>query len=90
MKYHAKADRNQPTIVAAFRAAGFTVQHLHTVGRGCPDLAVGRGGVTTLVEIKDGNKDLTEAEKQFFSSWRGSATVVRSIDDVVELAKLLP
>lgn len=33
----ARVDANQSEVVAAFRAAGATVQHLHMVGGGCPD-----------------------------------------------------
>jgi DNA-binding NarL/FixJ family response regulator len=37
----AKVDANQTEITAALRQMGATVQHIHTVGKGCPDLLVG-------------------------------------------------
>ena len=33
-----RIDANQPEIVKSFRKLGCTVQHLHMVGDGCPDL----------------------------------------------------
>lgn len=33
----ARVDANQSEVVAALRAVGATVQHLHMVGGGCPD-----------------------------------------------------
>lgn len=97
MRRAAKADDNQAVIVAAFRAMGCTVQHLHTVGRGVPDLLVfvpGIDGVrqaeTCLVEIKDGNKPpskqrLTPDERAFVDQWRGPVYVVRSIEEAAAL-----
>lgn len=39
-----RTDGNQAEIVRALRSAGATVQTLHTVGKGCPDLVVGFRG----------------------------------------------
>jgi len=36
----ARTDANQSEIVAGLRAIGATVQPLHAVGKGCPDLMV--------------------------------------------------
>ena len=54
----ARVDANQPVIVAALRAIGATVQHLHAVGQGCPDILVGYDGVNFLMEIKDGDIEM--------------------------------
>ncbi len=51
-----RVDDNHGAVVAALRKAGCVVQSLATVGRGCPDLLVLRGGKTTLLEVKDGSK----------------------------------
>ena len=56
MRRAARIDRNQPEIVEALRQAGCRVQPLHTVGKGCPDILVGRNGRLVLMEIKDGEK----------------------------------
>ncbi len=79
-------DANQAAIVAALRAAGASVQHLHAVGQGCPDLVVGwlgRDGVreVALVEVKDGAKPpsarrLTPDQEDWHAEWRGRPPVV--------------
>jgi len=84
----ARIDANQPEIVAALRAAGATVLHLHMVGGGCPDIAVGFRGSNYLMEIKDGNKPpsrrkLTEDEQMFFDEWRGKVAIVESAEDAL-------
>lgn len=80
----AKVDKNQTEIVDAFRKLGFTVQHLHTVGGGVPDLLVGRGGINLLVEVKDGGKaKLTPEQIKWHDEWRGQVAIVRSLDDVL-------
>ena len=51
-----KVDSNQTRVVKALRELGATVQHLHAVGKGCPDLLVGYKGSNYLLEVKDGEK----------------------------------
>ena len=77
----ARIDANQPAIVAALRKAGCTVQHLHSVGKGCPDLLVGRAGINYLIELKDGAKSaseqrLTPDQVVWHGEWGGSVVVV--------------
>lgn len=85
----AKVDRNQAELVAAFRAAGWSVQHLHGVGAGCPDLCVAgaRAGVdvTALVEVKMPRGKLTPDQIAWRASWVGPAYIVRSVEDVCAL-----
>lgn len=86
----AKVDKNQTEIVNAFRRMGFSVQHLHTVGGGVPDLLIGRGGVNLLVEVKDGGKaKLTVDQIKWHNEWRGQIAIVRNIDDVIKLVSEL-
>ena len=73
-----KADGNQREIVTSLRAVGATVQHLHTVRCGCPDLLVGYRGRNFLFEVKEGNAKLTEAEREWHTTWRGEVQVVRT------------
>lgn len=47
-----RVDANQRSIVADLRAIGATVEDLHEVGDGCPDIAVGFRGQNYLFEIK--------------------------------------
>ena len=46
-----RVDSNQPEIVATLRGMGCSVQHLHAVGKGVPDLLVGCRGVNLLVAV---------------------------------------
>jgi Holliday junction resolvase len=86
----AKADKNQSKIVDAFRRMGFSVQHLHTVGGGVPDLLIGRSGFNFLVEVKDGDKaKLTPEQIKWHNEWRGQVAIVRNLDDVVKLVSEL-
>lgn len=90
----ARVDSNQKEIVAAFRKFGCSVLHLHTVGGGCPDIAVGKHFKTLLVEIKDGSKpksgrELTPDEKKFHSEWQGGIYIVESLGDVIDLVRAL-
>ena len=78
-----RTDKNQQQIVDALRDIGASVLTLHTVGHGCPDLAVGFRGVTYFLEVKSKKGKLTPAEKAFLAQWRGRAAVVRSVDDAL-------
>ena len=89
MTYYAKkVDANQASIVKVFRQMGFSVQHLHTMASGCPDLMIGKAGINYLVEIKDGSKPpskskLNELQEKWFREWNGQAIVIKSIDEAI-------
>jgi hypothetical protein len=79
----AKVDANQRRVVATLRGVGATVQLLHAVGEGCPDLLVGHLGVNYLLEVKDGQKPpsaqkLTPQQEIWHQDWRGHRVVVNS------------
>ena len=83
MRRAAKTDANQREVVAALRAAGASVQLLHAVGEGCPDLLVGYKGLNMLLEVKDGSKPpsaqkLTPQQEEWHRDWRGHRVVVNS------------
>lgn len=85
----AKVDANQSEIVAALREVGCTVQLLHMVGKGCPDLLVGRHGTNVLIECKDGNKPpsarkLTPDQVDWHDSWRGQVVVVCDVSEALK------
>lgn len=84
MSRAARVDANQAEIVAALRKAGASVQPLHTIGQGCPDILVGFRGKNYLAEIKDENKppskrQLTEDEHNWWVGWHGHVTLVKSV-----------
>jgi hypothetical protein len=81
----ARVDRNQPEIVKALRSVGATVQPLHTVGKGCPDLLVGFRGVNFLMEVKDwqaSNTDrkLRDNQAEWHAGWKGLVALVETVD----------
>lgn len=94
-RYAAKVDDNQREVVAAFRAVGASVLHLHSVGNGCPDLLVGLDGYSVLVEVKDGRKvpsarKLTPLEDEFAQGWLGGMVVlVECPEDALHLVQWL-
>jgi len=72
-----------------------SVQPLHTVGKGCPDLLCGVRGTNLLVEIKDGQKvpsarKLTPDEAAWHQSWRGQVAIIESVDDALALVGAVP
>jgi hypothetical protein len=78
-----RVDGNHADIMTTFRALGCSVQSIASVGRGCPDLLVGRDGWTVPVEVKDGAKPpsarkLTEDEEIWRANWKGSYALIAS------------
>ena len=83
-----RVDANHSEIKAVYEGAGCTVQDLHKVGQGCPDIAVGCMGITEFVEIKDGSKipsqrQLTKDQVKWFEKWRGAACVIENTDQAL-------
>ena len=95
MRTAAKVDTNQADIVKALRKAGATVQPLHTVGAGCPDLLVGVQGSNKLLEVKDGDKapsarKLTPDQVEWHAEWNGEPVyIVCSPEQALEAVGLL-
>ena len=84
----AKVDANQSEIVDAARRMGCSVQPLHTVGKGVPDLLVGINGINDLWEVKDGKKPpserrLTTDQIIWHDAWRGHVQVIDSVEKAV-------
>jgi hypothetical protein len=84
----ARVDDNQKEIVKALRDMGCSVQHLHAVGKGCPDLLVGYKGFNILLEIKDGCKSqseqkLTPDQTIWHYAWRGHVDVVNTVGSAI-------
>jgi hypothetical protein len=89
VRRRAHVDANQPGIVKALRDLGCTVQPLHTVGSGCPDLLVGIRGWTGLIEIKNpnvpkGDRQLKATQVEWHGAWKGHpVAVVETVGDAV-------
>jgi hypothetical protein len=85
-----RVDQNQPVIVQALRAVGATVQPLHTVKHGCPDLLVGYRGANFVLEVKNpaqrpSDRKLTPDEKAWHEAWRGQKAVIETIDEALKI-----
>ena len=91
MRRKAKIDGNHGQIVLALRRLGFSVLSLAAVGKGCPDLVVGKHSKNYLLEVKDGTKPpsarrLTDDQHKFYQSWLGQYQVIKSVEEVIEWA----
>lgn len=80
-----KADSNQPAIRDGLRALGATVQCLHTVRRGCPDLLVGWRGRNWLLELKGPGGKLTPDEVHWHGTWGGQVATVSTLEQALEV-----
>ena len=94
MRRAARVDSNQSEIVAALRKVGASVQPLHTVGQGCPDLLVAFRQTNLLMEVKDGQKPpsaraLTEDEKEWIGSWKAPVFIVNSAEEAIGLLHMV-
>ena len=83
-----RVDANQRQIVEALRKEGFTVQHLHKVGEGCPDIVVGHAHngkpYNVLMEIKEGDGKLTPQQVIWHHGWRGQCCIVNNVESAIK------
>lgn len=89
MRRAARVDGNQVEIITALRQIGASVAPCHAVGQGFPDICVGWGGHTYLLEIKDPTKPksdqkLTPSQIKWHAEWRGHVAVVRNVKEALD------
>ena len=87
-----RVDANQPSITKLLREMGASVQPIHEIGHGAPDLLVGFRGSNYLFELKDPDKPpsarkLTEDEETWHLKWYGQVATVMTFYDIVEILK---
>lgn len=87
MRAIARVDLKQKEIIDALRKAGRSVQPIHTIGKGCPDLLVGYQGVNYLIEVKSAGGKLTEDQINFIKSWKGNLVIARSAEEAIQVTK---
>ena len=82
-----KADANQAEIIRVLKDCGYSVEDLHSVGGGCPDLLVGGKGENWLLEVKNKNANgkLNKKQIEWFGDWRGQRAVVTSPEDALRV-----
>jgi hypothetical protein len=85
MGYHKKVDANQAELVKYIRSLGASVQHLHSVGGGVPDIIIGYNDKNYLAEIKTLKGKLNELQVVWFEAWCGQCQVIRTKEDINEL-----
>ena len=90
MRRASRVDENQAEIVLGLRAFGASVQPLHAVGQGCPDLLVGYNGTNYLIEVKNPEKPkadqyLTPRQFDWHAGWNGQKRVVRTTEQAIDV-----
>jgi hypothetical protein len=91
----ARKDANHDEIVAAFKSVGANVIDLSNESFGVPDLLVGLGGETHLIEIKNpktayGRRGFTKSQAAWADEWRGGpVALVTDVDSALRFARLL-
>lgn len=84
MRQAAKADANQPSIVAALRKCGVKVYHTHQIGGGFPDLLVWHRNRYVLLEVKMPGEHPNKEQREFIAACPGEIHCVRSITEALE------
>lgn len=79
-----KVDTIQGESIKILRQWGFSVQPIHTIGNGCPDLLVGYSGINYLLELKSEGGELNENEYTWHLCWNGQAVVIEGMDGLYE------
>jgi len=81
----ARVDDNQKAIVRYLRDMGVSVAVTSATGKGFPDLVCGFKGKNILLELKDGNKPisqqvLTPEQRIWHHDWKGQVTIINSAE----------
>ncbi len=82
---NAITDGNQKAVVERLRALGCSVELLHRVGAGCPDLLVGYSGVNILIEVKVAKGKVSDRQVKWHAQWRGQVAVAHGPDEAVRI-----
>lgn len=94
MRKYGRVDATHKEFADAYRKMGCSFLSLSALGDGAPDGIVGYGGLSLLVEFKDGAKPksrqkLTPDQREFWDTWKGGVRLVNSLDAVVESVEVL-
>ena len=83
--YIRKTDANQAEIMKAFRQLGCSVQSLHKVGHGVPDLLVAYRGKNHFIEVKTEKGTYTPDQIAWLDKWRARVYTIRSVEEACDL-----
>jgi hypothetical protein len=81
---YGKPDANQPEIIKALQDTGCDVDITTAVGNGFEDIAVGRNGVTILLEIKTATGKERPKQQERARSYKGCRAMVRTVEEAIE------
>ena len=89
----AKKDANHNEVADVFIALGYSVLDVSQL-KNCCDLIAAKGKRSIAVEVKDGSKPpsarkLSSGELKFKEYWRGEWALIESVNDVIELDKIV-
>jgi len=89
LSFKKKVDSNQVKLVKHARKLGASVQHLHAVGGGVPDVIIGYQGKNYLCEVKTEQGKLNALQVKWHSDWTGHSCVIRTENDINNLLGVL-
>jgi len=78
-----RVDNNHTEIINQAKSLGISVQSLHELGKGCPDVLFGYGGINIFAEIKNGNNNLNQQQIDYHQNWKGQICTIRNIDELI-------
>lgn len=84
-QYKNKRDANEPEIFEELRAYGLSVFPMDKPA----DALVGWMGRSYLVEVKNPKGKLTASQETFLAAWKGDFTILRTVEEASEFARLL-
>lgn len=84
MRRASRVDANQSKIVAELRQLGASVQLLHAVGGGVPDLLIGFRGRNYLLEVKTVKGKLNPLQTEWHTKWKGQTRIVRTPEEAIQ------
>lgn len=83
VRKRAKSDAVQTPFVAQLRDLGVSVQPIHQIGHGCPDILVGWKGQNYLFELKSEKGVATPDEIEWLTKWKGQVALVRTLERIL-------
>jgi hypothetical protein len=84
-------DANEPVVVEALERCGFAVESLPG-GKGVPDLLLSRRGHWYVAEVKNpqGRNRVEDTQREFADRHHAPVCILRTPDDVVNFARMVP
>ena len=96
-----RSDNNQSSIMDDLRKMGYSVESTHTLGKGRPDIIVGKYGFNFWIEIKNpeaapADRKLTSDEQDWHAEWKGhkfvghtSKEIHKHITEFIKFARVM-